>query len=375
MYDEEGNYLVQPLESWTWIWRQEGREVHRETATYQGEPSRCWGNPGIPCGHAGGLWAAVYLKCAKEVEYSVELEQNGFPLGRKTFRPTRFRPMVDPDELRYTASIQPKLDRSGIGEVSPIALYVTDDLDCGEPLADVKVKLSSHIQPGTNGHAHFASADEVGSGEFQNTDGASTLNSATEIEGKTRANGFYATAYQAKDWALSERIEVELLRPATADDPELAGPTTTFNLDIKLSNLINVLDLGGSVLTTADGGTCPHEPQPRHMTFLAASLVVKIATEYQLETEAKISVNDASLPWGGIIDNKHANGKDASCHVSHRKGIDIDINRVDSTGHDIATATSTFGGRLLTRLEWITIAFQHERAFKVPEEPLHYRFQ
>jgi hypothetical protein len=81
---------------------------------------------------------------------------------------------------------------------------------------------------------------------------------------------------------------------------------------------------------------------------------MKILAEiYFANTGRYLSLNDASLPLGGVIANLNNEGRDKSCHGSHRFGIDIDINRHDSEGRNIQTETIEANKKQESALEYM----------------------
>lgn len=95
----------------------------------------------------------------------------------------------------------------------------------------------------------------------------------------------------------------------------------------------------------------------------------------------RLSLNDASLPFGGLLDNGTAD-RSSKCHETHRTGVDIDIN----TGklarcpdpynllcpHGLTLPSSPAGE---TREQLLTRIVQKElNGKKMMEGNLHYRF-
>lgn len=107
----------------------------------------------------------------------------------------------------------------------------------------------------------------------------------------------------------------------------------------------------------ADTGGCPHNPKPHWLMPHTHQKVNTLADIYHIETGRMLSINDASLEYGGVIANKlrdispTKNARDAHCHGSHRQGIDIDLNRVDTGGMDMSVDDA--GGGPLTLLEFM----------------------
>jgi hypothetical protein len=166
-----------------------------------------------------------------------------------------------------------------------------------------------------------------------------------------------------------------LKRPATETDPEVSGLGFIDTLRIEVPDLVQLTSANSPVIF-ADGGSCPHERLPHWFTHNSLDRMHALAQAYTLVTGRRLSVNDASLPYGGIIDNKlsKGGGRDAACHVSHRDGVDVDLNRRDSGNVDVLTEKMTVNGREQPVIMWITALVERFGGFRVLEETIHYRF-
>ncbi|MBI5197218.1 MAG: hypothetical protein HZA19_01270 [Nitrospirae bacterium] len=93
----------------------------------------------------------------------------------------------------------------------------------------------------------------------------------------------------------------------------------------RLSKLLERTDLPYVV---ARGGTGTH-PEGTYGTSKTLTRLQAIADAYFEFTDRKLSVNDLSLPWGGLFD---INNNWLPPHQTHRFGTDADINRTDGGG-------------------------------------------
>jgi hypothetical protein len=100
----------------------------------------------------------------------------------------------------------------------------------------------------------------------------------------------------------------------------------------------------------------------------ARSHVVALAELYQEKTGRMLSLNDASLQLGGVIAKSRitpeheAVEKDTPrCHGSHRIGVDIDINRVDMGGKNMAVETIEVLDKETTLLEFMDDEVEQRR--------------
>ncbi len=106
--------------------------------------------------------------------------------------------------------------------------------------------------------------------------------------------------------------------------------------DCKYEGTINIrieglqdLPASGDHHVVVRGGTASH-PQGTSATPKTIETFEEIAEKYFLLTDGRrLSVNDISLPGGGLFD---VDGTWSPPHVSHRIGTDVDINRADGGG-------------------------------------------
>ncbi|MFQ5443686.1 MAG: hypothetical protein ACE5EK_03615, partial [Nitrospinales bacterium] len=93
------------------------------------------------------------------------------------------------------------------------------------------------------------------------------------------------------------------------------------------------LDLVGEHYEVVRGGKDTH-PEANFATNRTLNTLREIAKEFHEISGYKLSINDLSLPWGGMFDlnerwcaRKKETGKKSIPHWSHRDGMDVDINR------------------------------------------------
>lgn len=108
----------------------------------------------------------------------------------------------------------------------------------------------------------------------------------------------------------------------------------TVNVQVPHPNDFPELETGGSHHVVVRDGTGSH-PQGTNGTEDTIRKLRQVAQAYFDSTGRKLSINDLSLPKGGMFDlnagwfvnNVRGNG-----HIDHRTGIDADINREDGGG-------------------------------------------
>jgi len=190
--------------------------------------------------------------------------------------------------------------------------------------------------------------------------------------------------YTAGKYGLTERIKVVATRPATLTrdrtSDALQGAERP-ELDIKVPGLS---ELDPAANHFAYGGGCLHSETgnkgdgvARYVTNeMAASLVV-LNGYYQKWTGNNLSFNDASLPYGGFFDNLNGGGLDSGCHHSHRRGMDIDVNREDAAGeNNLRTKMVERGGSRELLLNVVDVWAEKSNLVRLIEKgSIHYRIK
>lgn len=113
-----------------------------------------------------------------------------------------------------------------------------------------------------------------------------------------------------------------------------AGGCFTFNsqkrkntIDVRIPGLTR-LPTSTAFHITARGGTASH-PEGTWGTLNTVGRAVYLASEYFKITGRRLSINDLSLPKGGVFD---IDSNWTKPHASHRTGTDMDLNRADEGG-------------------------------------------
>jgi hypothetical protein len=258
-------------------------------------------------------------------------------------------------------------------------LVITDDLGCNQPLDGVEVTVEAHVSSDEAAHGHMRS--EGGTGTFTSAGFDSVVTEEPpRITGKTQY-GLYQVAYKAGEHGVHESITTTLKRPATSIDPALNVPSVSTLLKMEIPDLVRMTTEDGPMIF-ADGGTCPHDPEPNWFTSDTKGRMIDVANWYFYATGRNLSLNDSSLQYGGVIDNKKEGGRSAQCHISHRRGNGIDINSADSGGVDMLTSPLVMGGLEVIIVDgkpWLLVDFLTHLASWVEgarhkEETIHYRF-
>ncbi len=340
--------------------------------------------------------------CLPEHDYALgALLADGIAPGSPwPFRPTQFEPQIE--GIGYTPIIRPYLPADTFltghplsaieGGTSDIRTWVTDNLNCGEPLPDVQVKLLNRMTA-SDGHNHFTGDNEPPGGKYVAISGNETLEEAethtityrnsTEnytvvpgVAGATNASGSFNARYKAGIYSGKEAIKVTASRPAASAKEPMHADSVEVPLTIKVPDFVNMPhDIGYEdstpIYTFAYKGGCPHAPEARYATQLMYAKVVGLATIYKATYGAGLSYNDASLAYGGFFDNAN---RDVKCHQSHRRGIDIDINGLDLSKFDLREGTHSYDGEMVTGVRSLEFIANLLGMTRVEENPsIHFR--
>jgi hypothetical protein len=237
------------------------------------------------------------------------------------------------------------------------------------------VTLEVRVTPNTGGHAHFTSLTEYGTGSFVQSDGSAeprvSNSTRTEITDFPDNYGQVLAYYKAGEHGTGETLVATAKIPAVSTKDTEWEVTDQREFDIKVSGLVEVAS------SSADhefiyGGGCPHNPEARWLTLEMSAKVGALSNWYRTKFGVQLSLNDASLQFGGFFDNdlNDGGGRAGRCHGSHRQGIDVDVNRYDRGGSNIRT---TLVGKT-TRLELLTQYADLLWLEQIPEgASIHYR--
>lgn len=431
LYGEDGNYLVEPAESWTWIFRQTSGtptgapiELARLKASFLGGDELCWSFNF--CGPLSALTVVAAAPCMVEQDHEIELLHNGQSSGKLAFRPTRFTPeiiraRVGSSSLYPEVPLEPPYGAIPSFQHQPDSTAVTvmlrDNLGCNQPIDDAVVRLTSTTVPSDAAyrhlHYHFQAGDD-GTGHYEPIAAFQSVLSPDQpdpnqpgydpavIEGKTATvsfflRGAFAATLVAGQIGVAEQIKVSATRPAVGEDPEVTAEDQTLEVAYRVPDLVEVSPQTETDTVFADGGSCPHSLTPGSGEDLALWLSPEtrqhlraVARLYRSDTGRMLSINDGSLPFGGLFENnvnKSApDPRNNRCHVLHRTGRDIDVNGTDSGGKHInCTLTQAAAGctpdtvalpnqQTVLLRDYLTKLIGQEGGERVPEGTIHYRF-
>lgn len=266
---------------------------------------------------------------------------------------------------RFPRSTGDKNDQPGLrsseqpATETELSAYVGDN--CGYPLPRTEVTFESFVDPELQltgydptppaaGHLHFANSmsRSPGTGTFVPSTVTPGIASPARLAGLANQDGLFFARYRGGEYGVGESMVLRARDPATNvvydarfDQPlvigfgilsgaivpdfsqlESEGPDT----NVTYAGTASDCDLGhnasrtGSALryTRAVAGDASNSIR------VMANLFYR-ATSTPSSDGIKLSLNDASLPLGGVIDSA-SDSTTAPCHATHRTGVDIDVN-------------------------------------------------
>jgi len=399
-YDLDGNYSIPVGATWTWqvyqIADRQGNAVNslltEAFVRYEGKVGSCetlWSTG--QCIESAGWTLNVNAPCLKEGLYNLKILYNGTVIGENDFYPTPFKSVVTfnaPDSTtpilkgdNFASKFMPTID----GETFLVYAKVEGKVgssQCITRLSNATVRLTNTIKTGSAGHEHFSSNNEPGTGSYIALTNAEVINpdsadtNGTVIEGKTSENGYFFAGFSTGYFGVIENMQLDVKREASPLYPEDIVVPLIHELQIKAPNLIEMSK------GTADGqfffsfgGSCKHNPTARWVVPEMKSRLTKLDNAYEAKFGHRISFNDASTQFGGVFDNGGNAGRDSLCHKSHRRGNDIDLNRVDENKQWMELFGYTENGLWKPRLHFVNTRASFFGLTRVNEKySIHYRF-
>lgn len=325
--------------------------------------------------------ATFATQCLETKNYYIAASHASVSAPKQNFRPTRFQPTEGEIISGSLASIPPKLPEID-AQKTTISVLVKDNLDCNVPLEDIPISVKNTLVPESGSHKHFNDDEETGTGEYvASIPPWSTINDdKTHIASVTDQEGLFTANYQAGIYGIQENVTVKVINPDTNEELESSG-----TLDIRIPGLSSLnaqsgpYILLGSFKTSCDKQHNDSSTQ-RRSHYLKERVVLgveAVANEYLSRTDAMLSFNDGSLEYGGFFD-KGSNLRSERCHISHRKGIDIDLNKIDTGNNNIRDKKEIVigeNGAPEPLLSLVNNIFRSQGARRIVEETsLHYRF-
>lgn len=282
-----------------------------------------------------------YTQCLETESYYIRASNSGQTLPDTHFEPTPFQPkkgLILPGSL---ASVPPAISDVETGEIATVAVLVNDDLGCNMPVENAPIMVSNTIVKQSGSHLHFNTDDEIGTGQYVASipPWLSSTSNNTSISSQTDKDGLFTANYRVGKFGLKEKISIFVTNQITSEKLLTEG-----ELEIRIPGLVGLSQDGemyrvlGSGKPGCDAGhnDKAHIRRSHYLLPEVMKEIESVAVEYNSRIDAKLSFNDASLEYGGFFD---AGSRTSECHVSHRIGNDIDINKIDTNGNNIRTKT------------------------------------
>ncbi|MCW8918671.1 MAG: hypothetical protein OQL08_07630 [Gammaproteobacteria bacterium] len=349
-------------------------------------------------------------KCLDDGEYVLKAEHAGTVISLQTFRPTPFTPTITSALTEQSIHPSIPLTQQPYNNPTPesvvpgttagktfVMAHVSDGLDCMNTkfLKDTEITLQSIVVPDSASHRHFTSVNQVGTGRFFKADPSSanpeaiptTSSIPSEITLKPDEIGSTWAMYKAGHFGIEENIEITAKNSTTGAQ---SSPTAQHRLSIKMPDLVP-LDTSGVDYyirgTGNEGCDLGHNAsattrRSHYVLPYMETLVTTLAKWYTLNTGGlKLSYNDASLEYGGFFDKGNNDNLTQRCHLTHREGLDIDVNSneestcPDASNLDCISPGLSPDNQEMTRLEFLTNTVKQWKGYRWNEGNLiHYRF-
>lgn len=278
-----------------------------------------WSNVLIMRSCDGRGWNNYPMTCMRNV---CPANSTGTPTDNPTICTCDTGYVADPTRTRCVPNnLTIKLDYEGVAPIEPTALLpfhatVTDQN--GVAQAGKSVTVSVNVNDGTGGHIH--------------TDGRpkGILSCASSMGGEL-ASCTLSTDYSGQvlfDF-ISTPISGTHVITATCSG---CSNTETKSVDVKVSNLIPIPASTKYALADSNGNVIGVTWKHKKNHFLTSPSVLKLnklADVYDdVNPDAVLYLNDASLEWGGLFDVGSRSW--SAPHSTHHKGRSLDVRAANS---------------------------------------------
>lgn len=326
-----------------------------------------------------------FAPCLEEQQYSIRASHVDAVAPDIFFEPTAFRPGTP--AFAGIAPIKPYLPLNqvpskfggGEAEVATITVTVEDSIGCEKPMEDVTVTFDNTIVPESGGHKHFSSYTKKGTGEYlSGTPSEGVVIADPEygitITGTTGDDGKFSADYKAGIFGVKERITAVT---ALGEYTSLAETELLIAVPglIPLDTSGSTYRIVGSFKTSCDKthNDSATERRSHYVRPYFRTKIGELNRDFHDATGEHLCLNDASLPYGGYFDD----GEGGECHISHRAGTDIDVNRTcEGMDMDLTFTIVDEQGQStkpIPKSEYLDLIASRLRLFKAKEDPLHYR--
>jgi hypothetical protein len=184
----------------------------------------------------------------------------------------------------------------------------------GQPAPGVTVNFTVDVTPNSGGHEHHDASRPKGS--------------LSTTRGTTDANGEVKLVFTAP--------EIAGIHTVRASCEGCANSPAAKEVQVKVPGLVNIF-----AMTYRDAqwaypgiGETNEHPDHHYLTVAAATRMLGISQKFQKiwPNAPKLTLNDASLVWGGKFDIPKTWERNPKAHAEHRVGENIDVRANSASG-------------------------------------------
>jgi hypothetical protein len=237
------------------------------------------------------------------------------------------------DASLYPSHLSPGTPSTLKLRISCVNAYTGEFLDCPFTYKVLGLKPLSESSDNNGGHMHNYDTHTLidppdGALQF---DGADSDPGQLGIKGQTQNTRVLVIHPMPR---VAGKIQVETIITAPPGDWRCGYACWTETswrylgaIDVGIQGWAQLPDSGDHHVVVR-GGTDTH-PEGTYGTSDTIEILRKIAKEYFKSTGRRMSINDLSLPKGGLFD---INSDYTTPHIEHRTATDADLNRCDEGG-------------------------------------------
>jgi hypothetical protein len=212
--------------------------------------------------------------------------------------------------------------------LSPVAKEIRPAGTTGNSVAELIAKVADGTTPKAGVAVSFTADVAAKSGGHDHGEASRPKGKLSLAQGTTDANGEVKVTFTAPQIAGIHTIKATCVNctnsPASAE------------IKVKVPDLLNIFTLpfrDPNWAYPGVGKTDEHADN-HYLTVAAAARMLDISRKYQKiwPTAPKLTLNDASLVWGGKFDIKGTWERNPKAHAEHRIGDNIDIRANNASG-------------------------------------------
>ena len=252
------------------------------------------------------------LVCVSHATLTIESVPAGLNVSVAATKPT-IEPNLYWCNSKGQCRTQPVASRT-----TPVTITVKD---ANGSVVGASVTLTvERASVGFGGHDHDAA--------FTTTTSTRPLGTVGKVT--DNGDGTYTATYTAPNVAAEDIIVAKVSKGTQSKQAKSAKITAQVSGLVKFSTTAPHSLIGG---TAAHHGPPKNTPDNNHFaTTTTNTKMTKLLALYKSKHASGIYVNDMSLPKGGRFD---ISGQWSSPHLSHRRGIDVDMHTMDVKGNVI----------------------------------------